>query len=305
MEEIDAIRINFSQNNLLALNLCIAFLMFGVALDLKISDFKRVVTFPKALAIGLTSQLLFLPLMTLVLLWFWQPAPSIALGLFLVSVCPGGNISNFAVHYGRGNAALSVTMTSIVTIGAVLITPLSFAFWAGLLPETRELLRTIAIDPIEIFKIMVQLILIPLIAGMLINHHFPGFTGKIRKTVKSMSLLIFASFIIVAVASNHTIITNYLYLVFALVVLHNLLALLGGFSIARIGRLSVRDSKAICMETGIQNAGLGLVLIFNFFSHLGGMMLVAAFWGVWDLVSGFLLSVYWNRTSKNQPDLPG
>lgn len=296
--EIDSIRINFSTESLWLMNICLGFLMFGVALDMKIADFRRVIEFPKSVLVGLISQLLLLPILTLILILLWNPHPSVALGLIMVAACPGGNISNFATHLGRGNAALSVTMTSIVTLGAILITPLNFLVMARFIPSVASRMAEIHVGPVEMFEIILKLILIPLILGMMLNAHLPALTNKIKKAVRTGSILIFAAFIVFALADNYSIIINYLHIVFIIVVLHNLLAFGLGFYFARINKLPLRDCKAICMETGIQNSGLGLVLIFNFFSTLGGMVLVAAFWGIWDLVSSFLLSMYWNRRDK-------
>lgn len=297
MNDIDAIRIDFSDDTAFIMNICIAFLMFGIALDMKISDFKRVVEYPKSVAVGLTSQLLVLPLLTIGLIKVWGPLPSLSLGLILIACCPGGNISNFAVHLARGNTALSVTMTSIVTLSAMVITPFSFALWASLVPATDPILATISIDPMAMVLIILQLIVVPLVIGMAINYRFPKITERIRKPIRQISLMIFASFIVFALIGNREYIVDYLHIVFALVVVHNIIALLAGFYFAKLNKRSFKDSKAICMETGIQNAGLGIVLILNFFGEYGGMMLVAAFWGVWDLISAFALATFWNRRS--------
>ena len=156
----------------------------------------------------------------------------------------------------------------------------------------------ISVNPVDMFRIILQLILIPLALGMIVNARFPRFTNAVKKWVRMLSILIFAAFILFALIANYDNILEYLHLVFLLVVVHNVMAMAAGYYYARLFGLSKADAKAICMETGIQNSGLGLVLIFNFFSTLGGMMLVAAFWGVWDLISSFLLSLYWNRRDK-------
>ena len=302
MDNIDAIRIQLSQDNLLVLNLCLAFLMFGVALDMKPGDFRRIIDYPKAVAIGLTSQLVVLPILTIALLYVWEPYPSIALGLIMVAVCPGGNVSNFAVHLARGNTALSVTMTSVVTLGAIVLTPIAFTFWSYCYPPTQPLLAEIAVDPWSMVKIIVQLIIVPLLVGMFINDRLPDLTAKVRTPIKWLSIILFMSFIVFAVAANQENIILYLHLVLLIVIVHNFLALGAGYYFARLFGLPVQDRKAIAMETGIQNAGLGLILIFNFFGNLGGMMLVAAFWGVWDLISSFALAMYWSRYPKHSSD---
>nr|MDX1407681.1 bile acid:sodium symporter family protein [Saprospiraceae bacterium] len=307
MENIDAIRIHLSQDNLSILNLCLAFIMFGVALDMRLSDFRRIAEYPRTVAIGLTSQLILLPLFTIALITIWGPYPSIALGLIMIAACPGGNISNFAVHLARGNAALSVTLTSVVTLSAMIITPLSFALWSRLVPSTQPLLREISVDAWSMIRIIIQLILIPLAIGMWTNYKFPKFTSQIRRPVRSLSIVLFVAFIVFALLANLDNIARHLHLVFLLVVIHNLGAMAIGYYFAKSTGLRKADCKAISMETGIQNAGLGLILIFNFFGNLGGMMLVAAFWGVWDLVSSFALALFWNRRDAAEqlaPELP-
>lgn len=301
MENIDDIRIEFTGDTMMVMNLCLAFLMFGVALDMTLDDFKRVINYPKAVLVGLTSQLLILPFITVVLLWLWNPFASLSLGLILIAACPGGNISNFAVHLSKGNAALSVTLTSIVTIGAILTTPLAFSLWSKAIPETQPILEEISVDPWSMIQIITQLILVPLSVGMLINQQWPNITRRIRKPVRWLSLVIFSAFIAFALWTNRENIMNYLHLVLLLVVVHNILAFVSGYWFSRSAGLSHYDAKAVSMETGIQNAGLGLVLIFNFFQEIGGMMIVAAFWGVWDLLASFTLALYWNKRSSAVP----
>jgi len=299
MNNIDAlVRIEFSQESALIMNICIGFLMFGIALDMKISDFRRVLEYPKSVAVGLTSQLILLPLITIVLIKLWGPMPSVALGLIMIASCPGGNVSNFAVHLGKGNTALSITLTSIVTIFAIIITPLSFSLWSKLLPETQSILSKINVDHLSMLRVIGLVLLVPLITGMWFNRRFEKITARIKKPVRSISLLLFSSFIFFAVFTNRVNIVKYLGLVFTLVVVHNILAMSTGYSFARLTRRTVKDAKAICMETGVQNAGLGLVLILNFFGDYGGMMLVAAFWGVWNLIAALGLSLIWNYRSK-------
>ncbi|MFT5386205.1 MAG: BASS family bile acid:Na+ symporter, partial [Saprospiraceae bacterium] len=170
MEAIDVVRINFNPNQLTLLNICLAFLMFGVALDIKISDFKYILRHPKIAIIGLTSQLLLLPILTILLARFFNPPASIALGMVLIASCPGGNVSNFMVHLSKANAALSVMLTSISTISAIILTPIAFSFWSKFIPGTEALRESVYVDPIKMIITISQLIFIPLLIGMFINH---------------------------------------------------------------------------------------------------------------------------------------
>ena len=295
ISELNSFQLNFSDDQMRLMNYCLAFLMFGVALDMKISDFKRIALFPKSVLVGLTSQWLLLPVLTVYLIHLWNPIPPIALGLLLVAACPGGNISNYATHLSKGNAALSVTLTSFVTISSIIATPLAFAGFALFVPQVRPLIQEIALSPWKMLSILIQLVLLPMIAGMLVNYFWPGLTSRIRKPISRISLLIFIAFIIFAIYGDFDNLIKYIRYVLLLVIVHNLIALVAGYYWAKWNKLPEADARAVSMETGIQNSGLGMVLIFNFFPSFGGMMLVTAFWAIWDLVSSFILAVYWSK----------
>ncbi len=299
MDAIDLVKINFSADQLILLNICLAFLVFGVALDIRISDFKRVITQPKAAITGLICQLLLLPILTIGMVYLFNPATSIAMGMVLIGVCPGGNVSNFAVHLSGANAALSVTLTSVVTLAAIIITPMAFYFWSGFIPSVDSLPQNLEVSPREMFKTILNLMVIPLAIGMFLNSRFESFTSKIKRPVRILSILIFLSFVIFASLGNWDNIVAYVYNVFWIVLVHNALALAMGYWVARSVLLSEYDSRAISIETGIQNSGLGLILVFNFFDGLGGMALIAAWWGIWHLISGFALASFWARSKAN------
>ena len=293
MQDLDKLIINFDEGQIFLLNICLGFLMFGIALDLSTKDFKYIVQYPKAVLVGLTSQIVLLPVFTFLLIFFIQPAFSIQLGMLLVASCPGGNISNYMVHRSGGNTALSITLTSIVTLAAAIITPFSFYLWMGILETPPDLATTIALDFSNMVKIIFQLIIVPLLLGMGINRYLPALKNMIIKPVKWFSVLLLIGIIVFALIGNIEILKSHLTLVFFLVLIHNGIAYLIGYYFAKLWNLSDKDARAISIETGIQNAGLGLILVFNYFNGLGGMALVAAWWGVWDLISGFSLSTYW------------
>ncbi len=298
MENIDALQINFSPDQLILLNICLSFLVFGVALDIKVKDFRYLLKYPKTTFVGLFSQLILLPILTLALIYFFNPPASMALGMLLVGVCPGGSTSNFMVHIAKANSALSITLTSVVTLAAIIITPLSFTYLSSFLPGTAGLQHDIYVDPSNMLLTIVQLVVIPLLLGMWINHRFPRFTTVIRKPVSLLSLLVFFGFVVVAVSKNYDNIIVYLDQIFLIVLIYNGLALMMGYWWSRINGLPQADSRAISIETGIQNSGLALLLIFNFFDGLGGMALVAAWWGIWHLISGFGLAMWWSRSAE-------
>ncbi len=295
MNEIDQIVINFSDNNLALLNFCLGFLTFGVALEIHLDKVKKIFQQPKKVFIGLFSQWVLLPIFTLLLIYVTNPYPSIALGLVLIASCPGGNISNYATHLAKGNTILSITMTSIVTLLALVTTPLIFSLLAKIIPDTSVLLKTIALDKKAIFITIFQLIVLPLFIGILIKNKKPLWAQKLRRPVNIISMIIFVALVIGALLSNLQNILEHLHHVFFLVIIHNLIAYIIGYYFGKINRLPEEDCRTISIETGIQNAGLGLVVIFSFFQNSGGMLLIAAWWGVWNLISAFLVSTWWSK----------
>ena len=295
---LDAIRLNVEPGNLLALNIILALLMFSVALDLKVEDFRAVARAPRGPLAGIATQLLLLPPATFVLVQIIDPLPSVKLGMMLVAACPGGNVSNFLVWLARGNTALSVSMTAVTSSAAVITTPLNLAFWASLDPDTRALLANISVDAGDMFRTIFLLLALPLAAGMAVRAHFTGFSLRIRRPLRSLSGAIFLGFILFSFWRSREHLTLIVMPVLLIVMVHNMMALGLGYSVARLLGLSTRDRRAISLEVGVQNSGLGLALIFNFFASLGGTALVAAWWGTWHLVGGYTLATIWSKLSS-------
>ncbi|WP_282074266.1 bile acid:sodium symporter family protein [Maribacter aquivivus] len=294
---LDNIHINFDSGSLWIMNLVLSLVMFGVALEISISDFKPLWLKPKALLVGLCSQFILLPALTFLLVSVIEPLPSIALGMFMVAACPGGNISNFISYLSKANTALSVSLTAIATMLAVIMTPLNFHFYSMLYEPSSNLIQDISISPVEMIKLVFLLLGLPLMLGMYVNHRKPKIALKIAKKLKVVSLVFFICLVFIALYNNRVIFMDYIFYVFWIVLIHNLVAFSTGYSLGRIFRLPEDSLRSITIETGIQNSGLGLLLIFTFFDGLGGMALIAAFWGVWHIVSGLILAAFWNRKS--------
>ncbi|PZX55374.1 BASS family bile acid:Na+ symporter [Algoriphagus ratkowskyi] len=291
--ELDSIQLNFSSSDLLLLNLALALIMYGVALDLRFEDFKYLAKNPKGFILGILSQFLLLPFLTWCLVLIMKPPPSVALGMFLVAACPGGNVSNFLSSLAKGNTALSVSLTGFSSIISIISTPLNFALWAGFYAPTSNLLREISLDYSEAFTTVALILGIPLILGIITHMYTPSFAEKASKILKPLSIIIFAAFVVIAFAGNFDLFTKYISLIFLWVLAHNFVALGTGFFTAKLFKLPLPDVKTMTIETGIQNSGLGLVLIFTYFDGLGGMAIITAWWGIWHLISGMTLASLW------------
>jgi BASS family bile acid:Na+ symporter len=295
---IDDIKINFDSSGIWALNIAIAIIMFGVALGITIDDFKRLFKNPKIVFVGVLSQFILLPLATFLAILIIEPHPSFALGMMMIAACPGGNVSNFFSKMAGGNAALSVSLTAFATLICIFMTPFNLQFWGSMYEPTNEILKTVELNWIDLLKLVSLILGIPLITGMLIKYYHTEMAGKIEKILKPLSMLVFIALIFVAFSQNLDVFINHIHHVVFLVVFHNIFAFILGFYTSKIFGLNKQDCKTISMETGIQNGGLGLLLIFGFFDGLGGMALLAAFWGIWDVFSGMALATFWGRKSN-------
>jgi len=221
------------------------------------------------------------------------------LGMILVAACPGGNISNFMTQLAKGNAALSISMSAFSTAAATIMTPINIACWGSRLPGTEGILASVSMDPLEMFVLILVLMLIPLSLGVFINTKYPDLAEKMRKGMKIFSIGFFAAFVIFALLANIEFFTDYIGMIAFIVIFLNMVAFTLGYGFSWLMGLEERNRRAVAIEVGIQNSGLGLILIFNFFDGLGGMAMIAAFWGIWHILAGLGLATFWNKRSMN------
>ncbi len=306
LEVLDHVRLNFSPAGLLFLNIALAFVMFGVALDIKVENFTDLLKKPKSAIVGFVSQTFLLPAFTFIIVILINPSPTIALGMIMVAACPGGNISNFISSMAKGNVALAVSLTAISTLAAIFFTPFNFAFWGGQYihfynaHSAAGLVRPLEIDMFQMFQTVFILLGIPVVTGLVVQNKFPELTEKIKKPINKASLIFFVVMIVTMLAANFTHFIAYIHLVFLFVLLQNSIAMLTGYTFSSIFKCSQKDRRTIAIETGIHNSGLALALLFNpkIFPpelELGGMAVIAAWWGIWHIISGLCIAWYWSH----------
>ena len=289
-------------------NIILAFVMFGVALGIKTSTFKEVFKKPKSVIVGVLMQWVGLPLVTfLVALALNQwITPMIALGMILVACCPGGNISNFISSLSKGNVELSVSMTAITTALAPIVTPFNFWMWGNLYTYIVSVKQDIPELSIPFLPMLYQILLllgVPIVLGLLFSRRHPNATKKITKPAQVFSILLFVGMVVVSFSQNWQIFINNIIYVFFIVLVHNACALATGYFGGKVAKLPIKDCRSLTVEIGIQNSGLGLVLLFNpvifppevWHQHYGGMLLVTAWWGIWHIVSGLTVAYLFRR----------
>jgi BASS family bile acid:Na+ symporter len=290
-----SVNLEFSPVAMIALNVIIALMMFGVSLELRAGDFSRILRAPKAPVIGMLVQFVLLPAATCGLTLLLPVDPQLALGMILVATCPSGTFSNIMTWLARGNVAVSASVTAVSSLTAGIFTPLNFALYAGLNPETRALLTEIHVEPLDLLAMVVLVLLLPMLAGMALGKRRPQLARKLEKPLRHFSLLVLLAFVGGAFVKNFDQFIEHFHLFFWLVVTLNALALGLGYLCAKLWRLSDADVRAVTLESGIHNSALGMALIFTFFPQAGGMLLIAAFWGCWQLLAGLVLALLWAR----------
>ena len=309
--QIDAINVNMNETGMNIINIVLAFVMFGVALGIKPATFISILQKPKSIIIGILCQLVLLPCLTLLLAIAMNGmiSPMIALGMLLVASCPGGNISNFITSLSKGNIELSVSLTEFNTAACIFTTPINFAFWGGLYLKFAEksfILPELSIPFWEIFKTIVILLGIPLVLGILCRQYLPKIAVKLQKPMQYLSVAFFIVMVILTFSNNIDAFLKCIRYIFLIVLIHNLLALGIGYLTGTAFRLPYKDRRTVTIETGIQNSGLGLVLLFNpaifgpEWASNGGMVVITAWWGVWHIISGLTLAYSWRLFGRKE-----
>jgi BASS family bile acid:Na+ symporter len=247
------------------------------------------------MAIGIVAQFLLLPAITFVLTLLLDVRGSVALGMILVACCPPGNVSNILTHRAGGDVALSVSMTAVGNVLSIFLMPLNVALWGSLHPTGQELLESIELSAVDMLLEVGLVIGVPFVVGVTIAHYRQELAARAARVVGPLSFLALGAIIVIGVANNWDVFLDYIGVVLVAVFLHDALALLLGFGIAKATRLPESSTKAMTFEVGIRNAGLGLLLVFTYFEGLGGMALVAAWWGIWDIIAGLAVATWWRR----------
>lgn len=311
---LDTLNINLGSGEMVIVNFILAFVMFGVALSIRVSTLKSIFKKPKSVTIGLLLQWIALPALTCLLTIVLNPfiTPMVALGMILVASCPGGNISNFLSSLSKGNVELSVSMTAISTLFASLITPFNFWFWGthySRFASIRNDIPTLDIPFAEMLSQIILILGIPIVLGLLFSHKFPNVAKKIIKPTQILSILFFIAMVVVSITQvlsgfeQHWEVYAAILCALVIVIIHNVLALSAGYFGGKFTKLPTKDCRTLAIEIGIQNSGLALALLFNpaifspeHWKSNGGMVIVAALWGIWHIISGLIISYFFRRS---------
>ena len=262
-------------------NYLLMIVMFGMGLTLKFADFKVVFTRPKDIIIGAVAQFTIMPLLAFLLSMIFKLPTELAVGVILVGTCPGGTSSNVMTYLARGDVALSVGMTSVSTILAPFATPLLTLLYAG---------QRVNVNAVNMFISIVQVVIIPIGLGFIINRFFHKFTSHIKEILPLISVLAIVSIVAAIVSANSSRLMQVGYLIIIVVALHNCLGYLLGFIIGKLLRLDNSKCKAISIEVGMQNSGLATSLAATHFASMPLATVPGAIFSVWHNISGSIVA---------------
>jgi len=294
IDAIDNLRIVLDPLGQAGVAAALMLVMLSVALGLRVDDFTLLLGRRRLFFGGVATQVVGLPLVTYVLVLIIVPPPSIALGMFVVACCPGGASSNLLTYLARGDVAYSVALTATSSMLAAVLTPVSILFWSQAYGPTAALLQEIDVSPWIFLGQTLLLLGIPLLAGMVVAARAPDVAARLRRTMALAGMLALGGVIVYGAVHFYPMLAAALPVLGALAVLHNTVAFLTGAVAGLLLRAGARQRRALTFEVGIQNSGLALVILLAELKGIGGAAALAAIWGVWHLLAGALI-VLWFR----------
>ncbi|PAY14264.1 bile acid:sodium symporter family transporter [Bacillus sp. 7705b] len=263
-------------------------IMFGMGLTLQTDDFKELIRKPLYVIIGVIAQYTIMPLVAFGLAYGLHLPSEIAVGVILVGCCPGGTASNVMTFLAKGNTALSVAVTTISTLLAPVLTPVLIMLFAK---------EWLPVSPGSLFISILQAVLIPIIAGLVVKIFFKKQVSKAVHALPLVSVIGIVAIVSAVVSGNRENLLQSGLLIFSVVILHNGFGYLLGFLCAKLLKMDYASQKAIAIEVGMQNSGLGAALATAHFSPLSAVP--SAIFSVWHNLSGSLLATYWSKKGKN------
>ena len=297
-ETLDSLRIVLDPVGQAGVAAALMLVMFGVALGLRIGDFQVLARNPLVYVGGVVAQIVLLPMMTFALLHVLAPPPSIALGMIVVACCPGGSVSNLFTYLSRGDVAVSVGLTATSSMLAALFTPASTLFWAQSYEPTANLLKSLDVNPLLFVGQTTLLLVIPLAAGMILATRAPDVAEKIRKKTTAIGAAVLIATVIYGTAYFFPVLWPAVGLLAGVTIVHNTAAFATGALSAWLLTRYTPVRRALTFEIGIQNSGLALIILLAQLKGVGGAAAIAAVWGVWHLIAGGCLTIFYNYLDR-------
>ena len=277
------------------INTLLGIVMFGMGLTLKPDDFRIVFSHPKDVVIGTVAQFTIMPLLAYVLTVVFHLSPELTVGVILVGTCPGGTSSNVMTYLSKGDVALSVGITAVSTVLAPVMTPLLTYLYAG---------QTVDVNLLSMFLSIVQVVILPIVLGFLINHYFSRFAERVTEVLPLVSTLAIVAIVGAVVSANAAKLMSCGLLIFCVVVLHNVLGYALGYGAAKLMKMDATKCRAVSIEVGMQNSGLATSLATVHFAQYPLATIPGAVFSVWHNVSGAILANIFLHRSERKNKAP-
>lgn len=288
--------ISVNQNQMVLLKVMLGLIMFGIALKLDLKEFKRLIRKPKPIIIGLFGQLVLLPALTLGMIHLLNLPAAIALGLFVVASCPGGNMSNLLTDLADGDLEYSVSMTSLSSFVGPITIPFNILFWSSLYLPTKSLVSSISLDTTAMYLDVFVTLGVPLLMGMLLKAKRPILMNKVAPIIGKISVLILVIFIVGAAKKYWAFFDSSYQLMMPLTMGHNFIAMLMGYLLAF--SLTKKQQKTLTFEIGMQNSGIGLAIILQYFTTDPMTTIVCCWWAVIHMTNGLIVIGFWRLLNR-------
>ncbi len=301
---LDGLRIVLDPIGQAGVAAALVLVMFSVALGLRIDDFSFLRDRPVLFFGGVFAQVVALPFVTYLLILALSPPASIALGMIVVACCPGGAVSNLLTYLSRGNVAASVALTTTSSLLAAVLTPASILAWSHAYKPTASLLQSLDVSPLLFLAQTTMLLAVPLVCGMAVAAKAPDVAARIRKRTTIFGVSVLVGVIVYGIAYFFPVLYPALPMLGTIVILHNAVAFATGAAAGMLLSGLSPTRRALTFEIGIQNSGLALVILLSQLRGLGGAAAIAAVWGVWHLVAGGLLALFFRQVDASR-DLAG
>ncbi|MBD8009603.1 MULTISPECIES: bile acid:sodium symporter family protein [Acinetobacter] len=270
-------------------------IMFGMGITMTVGDFKSVLQSPKAVAIGVVAQFVAMPGLAYLLCKLFQLPPEIAIGVILVGCCPGGTASNVITYMAKGNTALSVACTSVSTLLAPIFTPAIFYVLAS---------QWIEINALSMLVSILQVVLFPIVLGLIVRALLKQKVSTYIQVMPLISVIAIVAIVAAIIAGSKTQILQSGLIILGIVALHNGMGYLLGYWASRMFKLAEIDCRAVSIEVGMQNSGLGVALAATHFAASPLTALPSAIFSLWHNISGPALATYWAAKNKDSASVP-
>lgn len=257
-------------------------IMFCMGATLKFVDFKKIITKPKLVFVGIALQYTFMPLLAFFISKLLQLPTEFLIGMVIVGSCPGGTASNLITFFSKGNVALSVSLTLCSTLLAPILTP----FILFMLLE-----QEVPIDVVELMKSIFWIVFFPIMDALVIRHYFEKQFQKISFVFPTLAILFISIVVAFIIGANRSLLTTMPLILFLAIILHNGLGYATGYFITKMMRFSEKNARTIAIEVGMQNSGLGLALANQFFN--ASVALPSALFSIWHNISGIFIAKKW------------